>query len=487
MKVSIPVTVTRNALTIKECPLELADGLAFMRNGISFEGGDLKNTPERVSYVQYEGETKVCRTYPNALHLVQTAAQRLDLNLEIQDQRLRPSLDLTCINRAADYPGDVYQLLEAVAQSASSGLILVPTGGERTAIGCGLVRMLPRHFKILVTTDGQNAASQIHESLAHALPEERIGLHLKLRPAGARIMVTHLDALKDFVQGDLAYSGYALRDFDAWICDEAHRLPEPNRLPFLGQFRPVYAWSHHSPIRADNSHQLLSVVFGPTLGSRDCGKSHTKRPNGNVRAFVFPLPAPQPIVDDLPLHDKVRIAYLKNPALGATLRGIDASLPDTARVMVLLDSLRLGIILRKQLPHYVFLHSRQSPERRQRAFDKLHAGELRRVLVHICAERIDLPEVDYRIDCTLASNLIGTGARRELVGGKATRQPSHAPLSGFRAILQRRGCEAAEHACAGMASELYVRPKTRRASAVRTGTASARAGCLSGRLNLPWP
>lgn len=416
MKVSIPVTVTRNVLTIKECPPELADALAFTRNGISFEGGDLKNMPERVSYGQYEAQTKVCRTFPNALQLVQTAAQRLGLALEIKDQRLRPSLDLSRINRA-DYPGDVYQLLQAAAQSASSGLILVPAGGERTAIVCGLVRMLPRHFKILVTTDGQNAASQIHESLAHALPEERIGLHLKLRPAGARIMVTHLDALKDFVQGDLAYSGYALRDFDAWICDEAHRLPEPNRLPFLSQFRPVYAWGlTATPVRADNSHQLLSVVFGPTLGNRTVENLQTandRMGSASTRAFVFPLPAPQPIADDLLLHDKVRIAYLKNPALGATLRGIDASLPDTARVVVLFDSLRLGIILRKQLPHYVFLDSRQSPEHRQKALNNLHAGEVHRVLsVRISADRIDLSEVDYLIDCTLVSNLIGTGARR---------------------------------------------------------------------------
>lgn len=134
---------------------------------------------------------------------------------------------------------------------------------------------------------------------------------------------------------------------------------------------------------------------------------------------MFPLPAPQPIADDQPLHGKVRIAYLKNPALVTTLRGIDASLPDTASVMVLLDSLRLGIILSKQLPHYVFLHSRQNSEHRQEAFDKLHAGEVHRVLsVRISADRIDLPEVDYLIDCTLASNLIGTGARRTLSEGR---------------------------------------------------------------------
>jgi superfamily II DNA or RNA helicase len=416
MSVRVPVTVTRSALTIKECPPELADALAFMRNSISFEGGDLNNTPERVSYAQYEAQTKLCRTYPNALHLVQAAAQKLGVVLEIRDQRLRPSLDLNGINRA-DYPMDVYQLLEAVAQSASSGVILVPTGEERTAIVCGLARMLPRHFKVLVTTDDQSAVSQIHESLAQALAGEKIGLHVERKSAQARIMVTHLDALKDFVQGDLAHSGYALREFDAWICDEAHRLPEPSRLPFLNQFRPAYAWAlTATPLRADNSHQLLSVIFGPSLCKGNEETFDLQSANGQTqsvptRAFVFPLPIHQPIAEGLALHDKVRIAYLKNPALGATLRGIDASLPETARIMVLVDSLRLGIILHKQLPHYVFLHSRQSPEHRQNAFGKLHAGEVHRVMLHVYAGPLDLPEVDYLIDCTLS------GTRRASADG----------------------------------------------------------------------
>jgi hypothetical protein len=86
----------------------------------------------------------------------------------------------------------------------------------------------------------------------------------------------------------------------------------------------------------------------------------------------------------------------------------------------------LGIILRKQLPHYAFLHSRQSPEHRQRAFDKLRAGEVHRVLVHICADRIDLPEVDYLIDGTLASNLIDAGARR--TSSEGTQRASHLML-----------------------------------------------------------
>ena len=411
MSAPVPVTVTRSSLTIKECPPELADALAYVRNCISFEQGDLKSAPERVSYVHYELQTRVCRTYPNALHLVQTAAQKLRLDLEIEDQRLRPPLDLNRINKA-DYPRVVYQVLEAVAQATASGVILEPAG-EATAIVCGLVRMLPLHFKVLVTTDDQSAANQIHESLTQALPEGPIGLHIKLRSARARIMVTPLDALKDFVQGDLAYTGYALRDFDAWICDEAHRLPVPNRIPFLNQFRPVYAWGlTATPVRADNSHQLLSVVFGPTL----CGKdgqdtlgletAHGQMGSVSTRVFVFPLPASLTIADDLSLHDKVRIAYLKNPALGATLQGIDASLAETDRVMILLDSLRLGIILRKQLPQYVFVHGGQSTARRQRVSEKVSTGEVHRVLVaDTGTQRFDLPEVDYVIDCRLASNL----------------------------------------------------------------------------------
>jgi hypothetical protein len=418
MSVSIPVTVTRNSLTIKECPPELADALAYVRNRISFERGDLKSTPERVSYIQYEAQTKICRTYPNALHLIQTAGHKLGLNLEVKDQRLRPPLDLNRINKE-DYPGASYHVLDAVAKAAASGVILQPDGETRPIL-CGLVRMLPLHFKILVTTDDPNAANQVHEALTQALSEERIGLHLKPRSARARIMVTHLDALKDFVQGDLAYSGYALRDFDAWICDEVHRLSVPNRISFLNQFRPVYAWGlTATPARADNSHQLISVIFGPALGGK-VGQETLGLQTANVemdsfstRVFVFPLAARQPIADDLSLHDKVRIAYLKNPALGVTLRGIDASLAGNARVMVLVDSLRLAIILSKDLPHYMFVHGRQDPEHRQEMLEKLCAGEIRRILVaEIDTERFDLPEADYVIDCRWSPNLATPYAKR---------------------------------------------------------------------------
>lgn len=423
----IAVTVTRGALTIKDCPAEFADALTFVRNRVSFRNGELENVPERVSYAQFDAHTKLCRTYPNALHLVQAAAQKLGVTLNIQDQRLRPPLDFARINRT-DYPANVRQLLETVAQGARSGIVLVPTECDRAAIVCGLARLLPQNFKILITSDDQVSAFRFHESLARALAEEKIGLHANHRSVRSRIMVTQLDALPDFARGDLAYSGYALRDFDAWMCDEAHRVPEPERLALLSQFQAVYSWGlTATPVRADNSHQLLSVIFGPVLypDGREAValQAANGRPNGSTRVFVFPLPAPA-LPANLRVHQKLRTAYLKNPALAATLRGIDASLPQTAKVLLLADSLRLGIILRRQLPHYAWLDGRESVERRQTAFDRLRIGEIHRLIA--CAGRVVLPQVDYLIDCTFAANVIGGGGRRPLED--EGRQPNYIML-----------------------------------------------------------
>jgi len=273
----------------------------------------------------------------------------------------------------------------------------------------------PPHFKILVSAGDPISAVRVHESLVQASAEEKIGLHINRQSARSRIMVTHLDALADFARGDLAYSGYGLRDFDAWICDEAHRVSEPGRFALLSQFRTVYSWGlTATPVRADNSHQLLAVIFGPVLWSQNRQAGMLETTNGQLanvatRVFVFPLPGPS-IAADLRLHEKFGIACLKNPALGATLRGIDSSLPETARVLVLTNSLRLAIILWRQLPHYVFLDSRQTAERRQNILDKLRSGEMRRVLVRGGGNRIDLPAVDYLIDCTFASDGVVRGA-----------------------------------------------------------------------------
>ena len=180
MNDSIPVTVTRSSLTIKECPPELADALAYVRQNVSFDQGNFRTTPERVSYAHYEAQTRTCRTYPNALHLVEAAARGLRLALEINDQRLRPPLDLSRVNQA-EYPAVCYQALETVAQARSSGIVVAPAGAGTTLLVCGLVRMLPRHFKVLVTTDEITAAQQIHAALAEALSEERIGIHMPRR------------------------------------------------------------------------------------------------------------------------------------------------------------------------------------------------------------------------------------------------------------------------------------------------------------------
>jgi superfamily II DNA or RNA helicase len=407
MSDSIPVTVTRSSLTIKECPPELADALAYVRQNVSFDQGNFRTTPERVSYAHYEAQTRTCRTYPNALHLVEAAARGLRLALEINDQRLRPPLDLSRVNQA-EYPAVCYQALETVAQARSSGIVVAPAGAGTTLLVCGLVRMLPRHFKVLVTADEKTVAQQIHAALAEALSEEKIGIHMPRRSERGRIMVTHLDALKDFVQGDLAYGGYALREFDAWICDEVHRLPVPGRIPFLNQFRPTYCWGlTATPVRADNSHELNSVVFGPALlaksadGTLEIQAGAGKKGIVPLRVFVFPLLTPRPLAEGLSLYELTRAAYLKNPALGATLQGIHSRLPEAAKVLVCADTVRLGIILRGQLPQYTLVHRRQSPEYRQDVLQRLRAGELRRVLcADLGSEGIDVPDLDYVIDCS---------------------------------------------------------------------------------------
>jgi superfamily II DNA or RNA helicase len=407
MSDSLPVTVTRSSLTIKECPPELADALVYTRQNVSFDQVNFRTTPERVSYAHYEAETKTCRTYPNALHLVEAASTRLHLALEVKDQRLRPPLDLSRIDKT-EYPAVCYQALEVVAQARSSGIVVGLAGVGTTLIVCGLARMLPRHFKVLVTTEEKTVAHQIHAALAEALPEEKIGIHIARRSERGRIIVTHLDALKDFVQGDMAYGGCALREFDAWICDEVHRLPVPSRIPFLDQFRTTYCWGlTATPVRADNSHELNSVIFGPILVTKSCDNT-LEIPAGDgemgvvpLRVFVFPLLTPRPLAEGLSLYELTRAAYLKNPALAATLKGIDSNLPEAAKVLVCADTVRLGIILRRQLPQYTFVHRRQKPEFRQDVLKRLRAGEIRRVLcADTWSEGIDVPDLDYVIDCS---------------------------------------------------------------------------------------
>lgn len=363
MSPPIPTAISRSSLTLRECPPELAAELAYIRQDITFEAGNFKSTPIIVSYAHYDQRTRVCRTYPNALHLVQKASEQLGLQLSVVDQRIRPALDLSLLNKA-EYGADCFRALEAVTRANSSGLIVVTAGTEKTSILSGLVRMMPQHFKVLVTTEDKAVVNQIHAALAKDLPDETIGIHNKPVSNPARIIVTDLDALKDFTQGELAYSGYALRDFDAWICDEVHRLPEPSRVPLLNQFRTVFCWGlTATPDRADNSHQLNSVVFGPILfqeGHNEASEVRQTEETRIVKALVFPLPAERPIPEDWLLHAKIRAAYLKNPKLALLLKGVDAALPESSKVVVFADTIRLGILLCKALPRYPIFHRRLS-------------------------------------------------------------------------------------------------------------------------------
>lgn len=419
MSGSIPVAVTRSSLTLRDCPPALADALVYARQNLFFDHGNLKTTPEQVSYADYDAQTKTCRTYPNALHLVQAAAEKLRLALEIRDERLFPPLDLTRLN-LTDYPAVCCQAVQAVAQARSSGLLVVPAEIGTVQILCGLARLLPGHFKVLVTSEEKPAVEKIHAALANALSGETIGIHATPRSEAGRIIVTHLDALKDFVQGEMAYCGHALREFDAWICDQVHRLPEPGHIPFLSQFRTTYCWGlTATPVRADNSHQLNSVIFGPTLFTNKCrdpleaGAAQGDNNVGPLRVCVFPLLTPQPLAERLSVGQMVRAAYLKNPALGATLMGINDKLPEAATALILADTLRLGIILHRQLPQYTFVHGRQNPESRQHILQRLGAGEIRRVLcAALNGEAIDVRDVDYIIDCsskTLPAFMFQTG------------------------------------------------------------------------------
>jgi len=414
MSPPIAMIISRSSLTLRECPPELAAELNYVRQDITFEAGSFKSTPVKVSYAHYDHRTRVCRTFPNALHLVQKTAKHLGFEMNVTDQRIRPQLDLDSLEDG-DFPTVCFRALEEVIRANSSGLIVTASETDKTSILCGLVRLLPKHYKVLVTTEDKAGVNQIHAALTKAVLDETIGIHDKPVSNPRRIIVTHIDTLNDFTQGELAYSGWALREFDAWICDEVHRLPVPSRIPLLSRFRTVFGWGLTStPDPADNSHQLNAIVFGPTLfraGHQDTVEIQQGAREGilAINVLVFPLPAEKPIPEDWPFHAKIRAAYMKNPKLGLLLNGIDAALPESSKVMVFVDTLRLGILLRKFLPRYPFIHSKLPQNLRQREIDRWKRGDINRMICTVTgSEGINVPDLDYIIDCSteLSPNLI---------------------------------------------------------------------------------
>jgi len=404
---TIKVKVTRSSLSISNCPRELADLLRYQRQDISLSEGNFVTTPVSVAYAVYDERTRICRTYPNALHFVKKHAAVIGCSLAADDQRILPELDPTKLDRGR-FRSVCFAALEAAAKARGSGLILGPTGIGKTSIICGLVQMLPRDFKVLVTTEDRNVTQQIYKALSEALPSEKIGLHCKPASNLGRVMVTHLDALKDFTQGEIAYSEYELRSFDCWICDEVHRLPVPSRLPFLSQFRTACSWgltATHE--RADNSHILNEVVFGPVLFSINHKEAIAiQNQTGEkgivpVKVMVFPLTTDDPVPEDLPLFAKIRRVCLKNPKMRGLLQGVVGSIPQPAKIMIFVDTRRLGFLISQWVPGFTFVHGNHSVEHRQAVLDKFKSGEVTKVIcTDIWSEGIDVPDLAYVVDCS---------------------------------------------------------------------------------------
>ena len=404
---NILVKLTRSSLTLSNCPPEVALQLQYTREDISHEQGSFKSTPVSVAYASYDSKTLICRTYPNAFHIVKSVSERLGHTLEITDQRSRPDLDISKINKA-EYRTACYQALEAVCKAKSSGLIIGPTGVGKTSILCGLVKMLPAHFKVLVTTEDKNVTSALYQALSEALPNEKIGMYIDKKSLPGRVITTNLDSLKEFTQGQMAYNGFALKDFDVWICDEVHRLPVQSRIPFLSQFRPVFSWGlTATPKRADNSHILNEVIFGApiySIGFQEVLDIQEKTGESGivpVKVMVFPLTSEKPIPDDKSLYWKIRTAYLANESFKSLVKAIDQMLPQDAKSMIFVDTIRLGYILKKLMPYREFVHGKHSLDYRKNILAKLKDNTIRGVIcTDIWSEGIDVPDLSYVIDCS---------------------------------------------------------------------------------------
>ena len=402
---SLVITISRSSLAIKGCPRELADELSYIRQDISYIEGNFTSTPVRVSFVHYDDASKCLRGYPNSLHLISKAAGKLGLSLDINDQRMRPKLELSNLDKER-FRTVCFQALEAVAASNSSGQITAPPGVGKTSIICGLAKMLPTYHKILVTTDDRQVVKQIHQALTEHFPQEKVGIHIKPHSSPARIIVTNLDALEDFTRGELAYSGYALRDFDAWICDEVHRLPVPKRIPILKNFRPLYSWGlTATPKRADNSHQLNSVIFGESLfeiGHREAIDVQTQTGEKGIvpmKVLVFPLLTERPIPEEWSHYAKLRAAFLRNPKLDAMLSALNAQLPAESKALYFVDTLRQGVLMKRLVPGAEFVHGKLPLSKREEILNGLRTGALNRVIcTDIWSEGIDIPDLDFVVD-----------------------------------------------------------------------------------------
>lgn len=406
----IHVRITRSALTIQNCPEALAQQLTYTHYKTAWDNGSLQTIPSAVAWAQFDTRTRTVLTYPNALHLVHEKGRQLALELTVDDERTFPTLNFGVVKPE---DSDCYRALQAVAQANRSGLIVGLTGRVKTSAICELIRMLPDHFKVLVTTEGKSV------DLLATL-RQRLGEPIRIvgqpRSESARVVLADLDELSRFTQGDMAYTGCALRDFDAWICDEVHRLPTETRRPLISQFRTVYSWGlTATPQRNDNAHELNQVYFGPTLFA--IGNSMEVRPTAEaatapMRIHVFPLYTEQPVPKDASRCRQIRLAYLTNPKLALILRGLDDAIPHGQKALVFADTFRLAVLVKKALPHFTLVHGKTPAPLRRQALGRFKAGRISRL---IATDTDSLGATDYMIDCSasFSPNLVAQHARKQ--------------------------------------------------------------------------
>ena len=448
---SLALRVTRSSLTISDCPLALAQSLAYVHSDSQYVNGNFHSRSFLVPYHSFEpcpenADTGKCFTYPNALHHVKRWAQENGYKLVLEDQRVRPILDISKVDKSK-YRSTCYQALTQVVAAQDSGQIIGPTGMGKTSIIFGLIDLLPKNpdFKILVSTEEKDVANQIYKKLKEFFPQESIGIVNRPHRDPGRIMVINQDALKDLSQGELAAMGYGLKDYSAWICDEVHRLPVKSRIPLISNLRPAFSWGlTATPKRSDNAHELNGAYFGRVLFEMshsdviEVQKKTRELGIVPIKVSVFPLPTDQEIPEALSWYEKTKRAYLKNSKLPILIRGIDQLLPAEDKVLLFADTIRLSIILRKILPTYQLVNGKMPSEMRQEKLAQFRSGETKRIIAtDVWSEGVDVPDLAHVIDCSckVSPNLLTQRA------GRAARSADNKAYGHYIMLL----CLSSEH------------------------------------------
>lgn len=67
-----------------------------------------------------------------------------------------------------------------------------------------------------------------------------------------------------------------------------------------------------------------------------------------------------------------------------------------------MDTVRLGILLRRVLPRHPFVHGRLPQNQRQQELDRFKSGDINRIICSaVWSDGIDISNLDYLIDCSV--------------------------------------------------------------------------------------